>query len=79
MTEIRQTRMPKSVLTKLQIKVLQLLADGYKQKEIAEILCVRPQTVKNTLARARERAGISGRTLHLLKFAIAKGFVELSS
>lgn len=79
MTEIRQMRMDKPVLTNRQIHVLQLLADGYKQKQIAEILCIRPQTIKNTLARARERAGISGRTLHLLKFAIAKGFVELSS
>ncbi len=55
-------------LTRRELEVLQLLADGQANKEIARALGVSPNTVKTHLARLFEKLGASSRTA-----AIARG------
>jgi DNA-binding NarL/FixJ family response regulator len=63
------------LLTSRERQVLKLIAEGYKSKEIAEVLCISEKTV------AKHRANIMAKTdLHsaaaLTAFAIERGLVE---
>lgn len=63
-------------LTKRQVQLLQLAADGYSTKEMAQQLSVAPQTVKNMLYRATRRLGVSNRT-QAVAVAIGCGLIQV--
>lgn len=58
-------------LTVRESEIVQFVAQGYKNKEIAERMSLGLQTVKNHLHSAFQKLGISDR-LHLALYAIHK-------
>ena len=58
---IRTDRYPRSELTAREQQVLELVEQGYKNKEIAQELGIRPGTVKIHLKHIFEKTGVRGR------------------
>ena len=61
-------------LTSRQSEVLQLLAEGYTNREIAQILCVSIKTVETHRAQIKKRLNIK-KTAGLVQYALQKGLI----
>ena len=57
-------------------EVFQMIAEGHPTKEVSEILCVSPSTVKTHRANIMEKLQINNLS-HLIQFAIRLGIVEI--
>lgn len=75
--ETGQERDSFSGLTDREREVLQLVAEGHANREIAEILSISVRTAQNHRAHIMEKLGIHDRG-ELIKYAIQKGIIELS-
>ncbi len=64
-------------LTDREREVLQLIAEGHTNKEIADLLHLSVRTVQNHRAHIMEKLGMHDRG-ELIKYAIQKGIIELS-
>jgi DNA-binding NarL/FixJ family response regulator len=64
-------------LTDREREVLQLIAEGHTNKEIATVLSLSVRTVQNHRAHIMEKLGMHDRG-DLIKYAIQKGIIELS-
>lgn len=64
-------------LTDREREVLQLIAEGHTNKEIANVLSLSVRTVQNHRAHIMEKLGMHDRG-ELIKYAIQKGIIELS-
>ncbi len=67
---------PESDLTTREREVLQLIAEGYTNKEIAEILCISIKTVQAHRANLMEKLGLHNKG-DLIKYAIRKKIIEI--
>jgi DNA-binding NarL/FixJ family response regulator len=72
----RQDDEPYSVLSAREREVLQLIAEGYTNKEIAEILCISIKTVQSHRANLMAKLDIHDRG-ELIKYAIQKKIIEM--
>jgi two-component system response regulator NreC len=63
-------------LTNREREVLQLVAEGHANKEIAELLSLSVRTVQNHRAHIMEKLGMHDRS-ELIKYAIVKGIIKL--
>jgi len=66
------------ILTQREREVLQLIGEGYTNKEIANILCLSIKTVKRHKENIRNKLNIHD-TASLTKYAIQKGLTESTS
>ena len=73
----RQDRYPRSELTAREQQVLELVEQGYKNKEIAGELGIRPGTVKIHLKHIFEKTGVRGRYGLALSGLRERGVVSL--
>jgi two-component system response regulator NreC len=64
------------LLTAREREVLQLLAEGYTRKQIAQILHLSPRTVETYYRKVKERFNIEN-TAELIKFALREGLTSL--
>ncbi len=64
----------KKELTSRQTEVLQLLAEGYTNREIAKILCVSIKTIETHRAQIKLRLNIK-KTAGLVQYALQKGLI----
>lgn len=67
---------PYESLTDREKQVLKLIAEGYSNKQIGELLCVSVKTVMGHRTNIMEKLNIHNRT-ELVKFAIRHGLIEL--
>ena len=63
------------VLTDRQIEILRLIADGLRNKEIADILDIRPKTVEYHKRQLYEKIGVD-RAVDAVRFAIRHGYLN---
>ena len=63
-------------LTKRERQVLRLIAEGQTGREVAELLCLSPNTVERHRANIMAKLGLHNRT-QLVKYAIHKGLVKV--
>jgi DNA-binding NarL/FixJ family response regulator len=75
----RTDRYPRSELTSREQQVLELVEQGFKNKEIASELGIRPGTVKIHLKHIFEKTGVRGRYGLALSGLREKGMVALSA
>jgi DNA-binding NarL/FixJ family response regulator len=73
----RQERYPRSELTAREQQVMELVEQGYKNKEIARQLGIRPGTVKIHLKHIFEKTGVRGRYGLALSGMKDKGLLAL--
>lgn len=66
-----------SSLTDREREVLQLIAEGHTNKEIADLLSLSSRTVQNHRAHIMEKLGMHDRG-ELIKYAIQKGIIQLA-
>ena len=64
-------------LTDREREILQLIAEGHTNKEIADLLSLSIRTVQNHRAHVMQKLGIHDRG-DLIKYAIQKGIIELT-
>ncbi|MFQ6058798.1 MAG: response regulator [Anaerolineae bacterium] len=64
-------------LTDREREVLQLIAEGYTNKEIADLLCLSVKTVQTHRAHVMEKLNLHDKG-EVIKYAIQKGIIELS-
>ena len=76
---IRAERYPRSELTAREQQVLELVEQGFKNKEIALELGIRPGTVKIHLKHIFEKTGVRGRYGLAINGLKDKGMVSLAS
>ncbi|HLJ46918.1 MAG TPA: response regulator transcription factor [Bryobacteraceae bacterium] len=76
---IRPDRYPHSELTPREQQVLELVEQGFKNKEIARELGIRPGTVKIHLKHIFEKTGVRGRYGLALSGLKGRGVVSLAS
>ena len=62
-------------LTKRQAEVLQLIADGLLNRQIAQRLCVSPETIKSCVDEIRFKLDATNRT-HAVSIGIRCGLIE---
>lgn len=65
-----------SKLSSREVGVLQLIAQGYTQSEIADKLCVSVKTVETHRARISEKLGLRTRA-QLVRYALENGLVQM--
>lgn len=70
----RRERLDSLSLTARELEILQMIAEGRSNKEIAEQLCLSIHTVKNHIHRVLEVLGVHSRW-EAAKLAVAKGWV----
>jgi DNA-binding NarL/FixJ family response regulator len=75
----RADRYPRSELTQRERQVLELVEQGYKNKEIAAELGIRPGTVKIHLKHIFEKTGVRGRYGLALNGLKDKGILSLTA
>jgi len=63
------------LLTAREKEVLRLIAEGYTNRQIADLLVVSPNTVEVHRCRIREKLNLHDRT-EILKYAMSRGLVE---
>ena len=61
-------------LTKKELRILQLIADGYKSEQIAEELCLSVPTIKWYRRRIREKFN-ADTTFEVIRLAIREGII----
>ena len=76
---IRSERYPRSELTAREQQVLELVEQGFKNKEIANELGIRPGTVKIHLKHIFEKTGVRGRYGLAISGLKERGMVSLAS
>jgi DNA-binding NarL/FixJ family response regulator len=76
---IRSERYPRSELTAREQQVLELVEQGFKNKEIATELGIRPGTVKIHLKHIFEKTGVRGRYSLAISGLKDRGVVSLAS
>ena len=76
---IRSDRYPRSELTAREQQVLELVEQGFKNKEIAQELGIRPGTVKIHLKHIFEKTGVRGRYGLALNVWRERGLVSVPS
>ena len=76
---VRQTGYPRSELTAREHQVLELVEQGFKNKEIALELGIRPGTVKIHLKHIFEKTGVRGRYGLAINGLKDKGIVSIAS
>lgn len=76
---IRSDRYPRSELTAREQQVLQLVEQGFKNKEIATELGIRPGTVKIHLKHIFEKTGVRGRYGLAISGLKERGMVSLAN
>lgn len=69
------TRYPEDVLTERERQIVQLAAEGYKNREIAEQLGISLKTVETHRANIMQKLNISDR-VELVRYAIRAGIIE---
>ncbi|NMA71404.1 MAG: response regulator transcription factor [Firmicutes bacterium] len=69
------TRGPEDVLTARERQIVQLAAEGYKNREIAEMLNISLKTVETHRANVMQKLNISDR-VELVRYAIREGIIE---
>ena len=70
-----KTRSSWETLTQREREILKLIAEGYKNKEIADYLCISPKTVEKHRANLMEKLDLH-HVQALTAFAIEKGLVS---
>jgi DNA-binding NarL/FixJ family response regulator len=70
-----KTRSSWETLTQREREILKLIAEGYKNKEIADYLCISPKTVEKHRANLMEKLDLHN-VQALTTFAIEKGLVS---
>jgi len=70
-----KTRTSWETLTQREREILKLIAEGYKNKEIADFLCISPKTVEKHRANLMEKLSLHN-VQALTSFAIDKGLVS---
>ncbi len=65
-----------SALTNREHEVLQLIAEGRKNREIAELLCISPRTVENHRANMMKKLGVKN-SFELLRCALKKHIISV--
>ncbi len=73
----RADRYPRSELTAREQQVLELVEQGFKNKEIAQDLGIRPGTVKIHLKHIFEKTGVRGRYGLALNVWRERGLVSI--
>ena len=68
--------MPSEELTRRELQVLQLAADGLANEEIAEKLVISEKTVKNHIANIFSKLQVNDRTQAIL-YALRKGLMTM--
>ncbi|HZA86513.1 MAG TPA: response regulator transcription factor, partial [Acidimicrobiales bacterium] len=63
------------VLTRRELEIVKLIAEGESTKEIAELLVISPKTVERHRANMLEKLGMRDR-VQLTRYAIRRGLVE---
>jgi two-component system, NarL family, response regulator NreC len=63
------------LLTAREKEVLRLIAEGYTNRQIGDLLVVSPNTVEVHRSRIREKLNVHDRT-EILKYALSRGLVE---
>lgn len=76
---VQMDRYPRSDLTSRELQVLELVEQGFKNREIAQELGIRPGTVKIHLKHIFEKTGVRGRYGLALNGLKEKGVVPLAS
>ena len=69
-----ERRQPDDILTDREREILNLVAAGHSNREIAQILNISEHTVHNHRARLMEKLGVHDR-LELLKYALRQGII----
>jgi DNA-binding NarL/FixJ family response regulator len=72
----RHTADPYDTLTSREREILQLVAEGFGNQQIAAKLCLSVKTVEAHKAHIMRKLNVKGRT-ELIKYAIRKGLIEL--
>jgi len=72
---VLQEGQPGVRLTRRETQLLQLVASGLSNKEIAEALCLAESTVKNRLSLLFDKLGVKDRTQAAI-FALANGVLQ---
>jgi DNA-binding NarL/FixJ family response regulator len=70
-----KTRTSWETLTQREREILKLIAEGYKNKEIADFLCISPKTVEKHRANLMEKLSLHN-VQALTTFAIDRGLVS---
>ena len=70
----RRTKTPWDTVTSREREVLKLIAEGYKNKEIAEVLCISVKTVEKHRSNIMEKLDLHN-VSDLTAYAISKGIV----
>jgi DNA-binding NarL/FixJ family response regulator len=73
---IAKTEVPPDPLSPRERQVLQLLAEGKKTREVAELLCVSVKTAESHRARIMKKLGIK-ETAGLVRYALRQGVTQL--
>jgi two-component system, NarL family, response regulator NreC len=73
---IAKTEVPPDPLSARERQVLQLLAEGKKTREVAELLCVSVKTAESHRARIMKKLGIR-ETAGLVRYALRQGVTHL--
>jgi two-component system response regulator NreC len=73
---IAKTEVPPDPLSPRERQVLQLLAEGKKTREVAELLCVSVKTAESHRARIMKKLGIR-ETAGLVRYALRQGVTHL--
>ncbi len=72
---ISETKSAGDVLTKREREILKLIAEGYKNREIAEDLCISPKTVEKHRSNLMKKLDLHSASA-LTAYAIERGLVE---
>ena len=64
------------MLTGREREILKLLAEGYSNQEIAEMLVITPKTVEGHKTNLMSKLGIHNR-IDLVKYALRKGIISI--
>lgn len=78
LTDIALRKRPEESLTNREKQILQLLAEGQNNKQIAELLYISPYTVRRHRENIKRKLNLSS-LVELVKFAIDKGYTVAKS
>ncbi len=65
------------ILSQRERQILQLVAEGYANREIADLLCISVKTVEGHKDNIKKKLGVRDQ-VDLIKYAILKGIISLS-